>query len=104
MKIQKKGRGAVVTFTEKDAAYLATIISYASNADVGTTGEPASQKRGRKMLFELTAMCEALDMDASTHIFALYRDHITQAERDAYTKVMQVFDPEYGKEDAEAPR
>lgn len=99
MKIAKKGRGAVVTFTEKDAAYLAVILGYAGNAELGVDGTDRSSQRGRKMLFALSAVAASLDVDADTHIFSLYRDQITKAENEAYDETRKIFDPSYGTED-----
>jgi hypothetical protein len=99
MTITKSGRGAVVRFTENDAGYLASILSYARNADVNVDGSATSQRRGRKMLFALAALAESLDADAECYFFRLSSEgQISDAERAEYCRVRKLFDPAYGDE------
>ena len=95
MKIKRAARGAAVTFSASDAAYLATILSYARNVDISPAGTDASQRRGRKMLFALAGMAVALDGDACAYLHG--GSEINAAEREAYGEARRIFDPEYGE-------
>ena len=89
-----------VTIEENDAPFLAMILSYAGNADLSPTGEERDEKKGKRMLMKLAALCEALDNDAVTHIFNLYGDNYGPDARKAYDDVRRLFEPNYGTGEA----
>lgn len=76
--ITKRGQiGATsfsVTFTDSDALWLSILLSYARRAGLDHM-HPSERRRAESMLQRLAAACEAVNLEADTHLEEHTKDY-----------------------------